>query len=1068
MNKGLRFALGGIAAGVIAMIGFTAETKEYYQPRPQSLEENSAAGSAAYFNRLRANPLTGKVEEADVQAARAQVQRLAKNAGASSLGLNWTEMGPSNMGGRTRAFIFDRDNPRIMYAGSVSGGIFKSTNAGRSWLPVDDQMSNLAITSMTQTANGDIYAGTGEDMYYFASGAGTGGILGNGIYKSTDGGNTFSLLPSTDPANNPNQGWTAVGKMGADPTNPNRVYAATSQGMKVSDDGGATWTDAGVGSSETLDLEVTHSGAVWVKSGQRIWKSDNGDAGTYNEITVSPAGADPETQILRSAVRMRMAISPNDDNYVYVITADGATGFSNFARAYQSKDGGQTWRVIGERSALVNPINLSPFAHTVGVDPKNPERILVAGLTVWEWSEQNGWFQIATNAQFANFYVHADNHMIKWRPDQPNTIWIANDGGLFKSVDDGFSWTEENKGYATIQFYKMAVGFDGRFTGGTQDNGTIEVDPNTPLPTNGVRTVGITQPSGATFDGDGGYTAISHLDDEVMFKSRQYGQMGRSINRGEEYSYFFNNRMSGRYNQFSFAFADFVTPYVLWEKLNDPNSQDSIAFKADTLTSALGFGNGGTRYEGRFTRPQSSTNFVASSFRAVAGSQQLVSDAAGVLSGDGTGSFDPVTGEYVLDFAVGTSVEIFVTVGTEYANGAIINITSKTGEIPLVDTLHNGLGSGQTAYLKDPVQSMFAVGLTAYDNASQPGNLGGGIWMARDVLQNRTATPNWWHIGNLSDGEVPSCMAFSDDGDMLFVGTNFGRVWRFSNLTNARSEESADVDIDFTQNPPAPSTSVIEPKVIYTAQGNRAITGVISDPWDSDRLIITMGNYGGSNLAHVVYTDQASSATLNSAGFAVKDGNLPNLPVYDAVFNYTDYSGKQVVIGTDLGVFTTDDITAANVTWTQENNQFANVPVFDLLQTQTIRYDLVNPQEDFEGAIYAATHGRGVFKTNDLANFVAIGLPEVDNDDLTIKDELKVYPNPASDFFNIELDLENRSNLKVSIYDLSGKQVKLMKFNGVAASTEQLSVRIDGLRPGTYLVNLEGGQNASAARLIVQ
>jgi sugar lactone lactonase YvrE len=969
-------------------------------------------------------------------------------------------MGPNDMGGRTRAILFDRNNSSLMWAASVSGGIFRSPNGGRSWIPVNDQLQNLAINSLCMASNGAIYAGTGEGMYYFTSGRRSGGILGDGIFKSSDGGQTFTQLASTNPATNPGQGWGAVGKMEADPTDANRIYAATEDGLKVSDDAGASWTDAIPAGGQALDLAIAASGAIWVKEGQSIYYSATGDAGSFTEKSVSPAAGAQSTNVWRSPNRMRISVAPSDENYVYVLVTAGG----GMERVYQTIDGGTTWTTIGTASALLNPINQAPFAVAIGVDPKDPERIMIAGLTLWEWSSGNGWFQIASQSEFSQvFYVHADIHEIEWRADQPSTVWVANDGGLFKSENDGFSWSQENKGYATIQFYHVAVGFDGSMLGGTQDNGTILIDPNSSLPKSGRETARITQPGGSRIDGDGADVAISHLDQEVSFKAMQYGRMGRSIDNGGEYSYFYGTRMASRYNAFSSAFADFTGPFELYEDLDDKNSLDSIEFSSDTLRTSIGFGNGGISYSGAFIKPQSASKFKAESFKVFSGGQMVVSDASGTLSGDGTGSFDAITGQYTVDFVNGTNLEIRASVAIRYDAGAIINFESLTGEIPLVDSLSVALEPGQSVKFQDPVQSMFAVGLTAFNDAGQPGNNGGGVWMARDVLSNRTATPEWWHIGALSDGEVPTSMVFSGDGDVLFVGTSAGRVHRFSNLINARTEESADVDINFLVNPPAASTAIVENRVIFTQSG-RAITSIVTDHNDSERLIITLGNYG-SNFNHVYYTEQATSATLNSSGFTAKDGDLPALPVYDAVFNYNDPNNGQVILGTDLGVFTTNDITASSVSWAVDNSGFANVPVFDLLQTRTVRYDLVN-NEDFEGAIYAATHGRGIFKTSTTADYVGIKDQQI-VEKAAPRLELEIYPNPAQNKVNVALNLESRSDLIITVRDLSGRLVKTLSVKSVPTATESLSLDVSTLNTGTYIVSLINGSASRTSKLVI-
>ncbi|MFN4111672.1 MAG: WD40/YVTN/BNR-like repeat-containing protein, partial [Ignavibacteria bacterium] len=111
--------------------------------------------------------------------------------------LNWTKLGPTNMAGRVRSIVIDYTNPSILYTGSVSGGVWKSTNEGQSWFPLKDNMENLAIASlvMDPSNNNIIYAGTGEGFYNLDA------IRGNGIFKTTDAGQTWTQLSSTNNSN---------------------------------------------------------------------------------------------------------------------------------------------------------------------------------------------------------------------------------------------------------------------------------------------------------------------------------------------------------------------------------------------------------------------------------------------------------------------------------------------------------------------------------------------------------------------------------------------------------------------------------------------------------------------------------------------------------------------------------------------------------------------------------------------------------------------------------------------------------------------------------------------------
>ncbi len=198
-----------------------------------------------YLAKIRNNQHTGLLNPADVLNARQQMTgRMNYKSGNSGDEMNWIEMGPDNVGGRVRAVIFDnRDaNAMTLYAGGTSGGIFKSTNAGNSWAPVNSSGQNLNVTSMVQDAAGTIYVGTGEafsitNPNYSSFGQPglnyEGGFIGQGIFKS-DGNDNFSLVPGTEPVVTGDvTEWAYINKLALDPIG-NRLFAATQTGLKYS------------------------------------------------------------------------------------------------------------------------------------------------------------------------------------------------------------------------------------------------------------------------------------------------------------------------------------------------------------------------------------------------------------------------------------------------------------------------------------------------------------------------------------------------------------------------------------------------------------------------------------------------------------------------------------------------------------------------------------------------------------------------------------------------------------------------------------------------------------------
>lgn len=1098
MKKGILYSsLAGFGLVLVSLALYTnQDTKEYYTPREVASSQDGFKGAAEWLHRMRANQITGKIDPKDIENARLQAAQFAAKKSGNALGLSWENMGPNDLGGRTRCFIIDKNNPDVMFIGSVSGGLFKSTNAGSSWVPVNDMADNLAVVSLAQAANGDIYYGTGEGMYYQTTGTGTGGVTGKGLYKSTDGGTTFSQVSGTS-------SFAAIGKIVCGPNDPNRVYIATNQGIRVTTDGGATWANPlGVIASDAQDMTIDGIGQVWVRVGDRIYKSDGTPTG-FTEISKSVVTAGP-TDLPRNASRTRIAVSPQDPNYVYVIS----TTLGNFNKAYRSTDGGTTWTVIGENNFYLNPHGAQgngqgEYNNAVTVDANNKDRILVGGVTLWEWTLSNGWELAASIAGGGGgfpYYVHADMHHVVWHPTKPNFVYALNDGGIFRSKDNGETWDPISKGFVSAQFYSIAVGANGKLMGGTQDNGTIFIDPANYYPESGVRTPGVNF-LGSIRDGDGGYTDLSKLNDEVQFKEMQYGVMGRSTDGGESYEAIYDfDRMdpNGIAGNGSATFADFVMPFILWEKLNDPTSTDSVIFSADSLVNNYGAGGGDSVFDGSFVAPHFEKTTVngevvnttatlnMQGFTLDAGNRHVTVNSSGQLVATGAtlkgSSFinmfnDPnnnnlPTIEYKISFdSIVKNDQVIAKLPISYNSGDKVIVKSRTNDIDMIYALPsaaNSVTNPEIAF-QDAVQSMFFVGLRTNSLNIPSGNPNdaGGIWMTRDVLTNLVASPQWYHIGSLFMGETPQTMAVSGDGDALFVGTTTGRLYRFSNLSNARDSASADIDDFYTVDSTRASTSVVVKTLVKSFGSGRSITSISTHPFDKDKLVVTLGNYGNTDF--VYYSNNASAAMPTLVQKDLGTSGLPDFPVYSSTFNYNDPNGTQVIIGTEEGIYTTDDISSTTVSWTKEINGMANVAVFDLIQQQTVRYDLYPTFKEgfYEGAIYAGTHGRGIFRTGSTSDY--IGMKEVKPADVAEATKvLNVYPNPATDRLFIDLALESRSDVSVTIRSISGQMVKNVNYNKLSADVESIEVGVSNLAKGTYVITLTKGAEVISGKFIKQ
>lgn len=1050
--------------------GFTGVNEAQYTPRSVVLSSDNAKGSAKWLHELRRDPRTDEIPTQDYFNAKQAVQtmRLQEDIG----NITWEELGPDNIGGRSRALLIDRDNPNILYAGGVSGGLFTSTTGGSSWQKVNDLQENLAIVSIAQAINGDIYYGTGEGMYYSTSGTGTGGILGGGVFKKAANETDFDVLGSTIPSpNSSGADWASVGVIITSLDNADRLWAGTNRGLYISNNGGATWELIDLRSKEGSNRsfnEVTDgvqdkNGGIWISAGVNGFYSPTGLPGTFEEVTFNRNQA-ANDELPRSIGRMVFAASPQDEDYVYCVQTTGfRNATSEFLAAYRTTNGGDTWQSIGQKTSSLNPHgSQGGYDNAVTVDAFNKNRILVAGVNFWEWSSQGGWTQVASGARgarSAGLYVHVDHHRFVYDTTSPGRIYALNDGGIFRSVDNGLTWAEINNGYITTQFYSIAYSRDGKVMGGTQDNGTLLVDGLGNTTKSGVRTPGIDFRS-AIRDGDGGFTEISSFTSKVMVKAMQYGILGRSNNGGESFTEFYDfGRMDrggegNRAQDLSSQFAPFVTPFLLWEDQFDDNSQDTITFVARDLQQSIGFGQGRSQFTGTILKPQISTQLVPGTFSITGGTDTLTADVSGNIIGNGSGTINYKTGAYDVTFNNPDGIFTLVTirVSVAYNIGDTVIIESRTNEIPITHVLNDNLGPGESEPIIDQVQSMFFVGLNSYvDNQGRPL---GGIWMTRSLHDFTTVTPEWIHVAHFggSVGAPPirtSALAASSDGDVLFVGTSNGRVYRISGLSQYRDVSNSDISI-FGGNPQLQMDQI--------GSFGRFVTSISIDPQSDERVIVTLGGYGSSN--YIRLTENALSV---SPTFVNKQGNIPNMPVYSSTFNV--HNSSEVIVGTDFGVMSTTNIDSSSVTWGVDNGEFANVPVFMLRQE-------INPIASSEsknresGILYAATHGRGMWKTGSLSQDNPLTAKN-DPASVAIEDDpFKVYPNPASTYTTIHMELENLSDVQVAIRDMSGRIVRSVSFSAQAAGSHELEVNLEGLPNGTLIMQVVAEHKTRTAKVI--
>lgn len=397
---------------------------------------------------------------------------------------NWESRGPKEVAGRIRAFMFDpNDNTdKKVFAGSVSGGIWVNndiTDAASAWSQVSPNMENFAITAMAYDPVNTMtfYAGTGEGW------GNVDAVNGGGIWKSTDGGTTWTNLASTTDfeyvydLHVRNEGGTAVIYASMRDTN-----GSSSSGTDVfrSTNGGTSWTN--VFGNPVRDFEIATDNTIWAGDANgNIIKSTDGTTWTVKY-----------TSSVTNAGRVEVAVAPSDSSVLYALIASG----SAFGEFVQSTDGGENWSSFSGPSDIDATIPASDFTRgqawydfIAAVNPGNSNEVFIGGVNTFKTTNGGtSWTKVSSWESFYDVtrsYVHADIHNIVFRPNHNDQFVITSDGGVSYAPDLSVVPTSGPNAYTTgifnrnlnlnvTQFYSAAidpVNTHG-FLGGTQDNGS--------------------------------------------------------------------------------------------------------------------------------------------------------------------------------------------------------------------------------------------------------------------------------------------------------------------------------------------------------------------------------------------------------------------------------------------------------------------------------------------------------------------------------------------------------------------------------------------------------------------
>ena len=427
--------------------------------------------------------------------------------------LEWRNIGPANMGGRINDFAVVEADPNIVFAATASAGVWRTTNNGVTWEPVFDEqpVSSIGDIAVAPSDPSIVWVGSGESNNRQSS------SWGNGVYKSTDGGDSWTNVGLEDTLH--------IGRIVIHPTNPEVVYVAATghlwgpnddRGLYKTTDGGQTWTntlfiDRDTGMTDVA-MDPVSPGTLYAASYQRrrtafgfsgggpgsgIYKTTNGGESWRRLTDGLPDGI---------TGRVGLDIYRSDPRIVYAVVQNANGGM------FRSDDRGESWT----RMSDTNPRPM--YYSQIRIDPLNDQRIWAAGARM-VYSQDGGKTFVDDWVQT----IHGDFHALWINPADSNHMLAGSDGGVHYSYDRGRTWDFVNT-MALGQFYEIGYDMETPYNiyGGLQDNGSWG-GPVRTLYRRGITNEDWFRVGG----GDGFYTQVDPNDPTTLYVESQNGNVSR-------------------------------------------------------------------------------------------------------------------------------------------------------------------------------------------------------------------------------------------------------------------------------------------------------------------------------------------------------------------------------------------------------------------------------------------------------------------------------------------------------------------------------------------------------------
>jgi photosystem II stability/assembly factor-like uncharacterized protein len=705
--------------------------------REENEKEKSGAMEALdFWTRARSYPDTDIPTSKYYDAFKSSKSKLREISNTFSAGSIWDPIGPLNLQGRTKCVAVNPKNPKVIYVGTASGGLWKSNTSGlgADWQQVrlGHPVLGVSTIAIDPVDTNTMYIGTGEVYRKDNSTGGlvqrtTRGSYGIGILKTTNGGTTWTK--SLDWSINQRRG---VQMIKLNPLNPKTVWAATTEGVFKTVDGGESWTNV-------LFAQMSTDLVIHLKDTNKILVAFGNFTSSMVVLTTDGGSSWNTTTIPPYTGKTLLGLYAKNSDIVYASAADSTSGVAGL---YLSTNFGQNWSLTSSFPAGSMYGVQGWYSHYVAVHPEDSS-IIVLNAVGRAKSTNGGYNFISVSTGYS------DNHGFAIDPTNPNILYAANDDGIYRSTNFGSSYTNIGFGMQSGQIYNG-------FACSTTDSLIALSQSQDHIP--GYRYLGSTTWDHASASDESGWTAITPDNDNIMYAVSRYGgNIYKSFDRGSTFSY------AGGFSAGSEGTAAWNSPVVICPAQTDVMYLGTKkVFKSTNAAGSWSTTNSGNNIDGN---PVLSMAVAATNPDTVyIGTAPIAVQAHIFRTTNGGSTWTNVTGtipdRYPIDMTVDpqNGATAYVTMGG-FGSGHVYKTTNTgtswtdiTGTLPDVPT---------TAVVVDPFRS----------NVVYVGN-DLGVYVSTDAGTSWTT-----FSAGLPDAVIVADLTISPSNRAIRVATHGNGVW---------------------------------------------------------------------------------------------------------------------------------------------------------------------------------------------------------------------------------------------------------------------------------------------------